>query len=59
MSTEPEDSGQQPPPDEEFEQQQPLTAYTVIKWLAILFLGIPLGLLVVAALVFGVCMLAM
>jgi len=43
--------GSGPPPEDS-------TAYSVIKWLAIIFLGIPLGLLVIAALVFGICMIA-
>ena len=59
MSSDPDDTGQEPPPDEEFEEQESITAYSVIKWLAIIFLGVPIGLIVVATFVFGICMLTM
>ena len=59
MSSDPDDSGQEPPPDEDFKEQESITAYSVIKWLAIIFLGVPIGLIVVATFVFGICMLTM
>jgi len=59
MSSDPEDSGREPPPDEEFEEHKTSTPYSIIKWLAIIFLGIPIGLIVVATFVFGICMLTM
>jgi hypothetical protein len=59
MSTDPDDAEQKPPLEEGVEPAEETTAYSVIKWLAIIFLGVPLGLLVVITLVFGICMLAM
>jgi len=59
MSSEPDDADQKTPVEESAEPVEKATAYLVIKWLAIIFLGIPLGLIVITALVFGVCMIAM
>jgi len=59
MSPDPEDSGREPPPDEGFEEQETSTPYSIVKWLAIIFLGVPIGLIVVATFVFGICMLTM
>lgn len=59
MSTDPDDADQKPPVEEDVEPTEESTAYSVIKWLAIIFLGVPLGLIVVATFVFGICMLTM
>jgi hypothetical protein len=62
LSSEHDDPDQHLPGEEGTQASGPptkgSTAYSVIKWLAIIFLGIPLGLLVIAALVFGICMIA-
>lgn len=59
MSTDPNEPGQEPPLEENVEPKEESNAYYVIKWLAIILLGVPLGLIVVATFVFGICMLAM
>lgn len=58
MSSDSNDTDQKPPSEEEAEPSTESKAYTVIKILAVIFLGVPLGLIVVIALVFGICMLA-
>jgi hypothetical protein len=59
MSSGPNTPEQEPPLEENGQPKEQSNAYFVIKWLAIIFLGVPLGLIVVAALVFGICMLTM
>ena len=59
MSTDPDEPGQEPPREEDGGPKEESNAYYVVKWLAIIFLGVPLGLIVVATFVFGICMLAM
>lgn len=58
MSSDPNDADQKPPVEEDVEPPTRSTAYSVAKWLAIIFLGVPIGLIVIATFVFGICMLA-
>jgi hypothetical protein len=64
MSSDPNDVDPKPPepPKPPVEQEwvppdQP-TGYSVVKTLAIIFLGVPAVLIVIAAMVLGVCLLA-